>query len=150
MPRLLLASMLALRMSSSPSAYILREEIMRNRVAVVTGGTRGIGAAISKALRGGGYRVAAVYAANDSRAGAFRDETGIPVYRWDVADFDACQRGTRQVASDLGPIEILINNAGITRDGTLHKMAPAPLEGGNRDQSRRLLQHDAVSDRADA
>ena len=93
-----------------------------SRVALVTGGTRGIGAAVSKALKEAGYKVAANYAGNDDAANAFKSETGISVYKWDVSDFDACQKGIEQVTADLGPIEVLINNAGITRDATLHKM----------------------------
>lgn len=94
------------------------------RAAMVTGGTRGIGAAISKALLGAGYKVAANYAGNDAAATAFRQETGIPVYKWDVGDYDACRRGLAEVEKDIGPVEILINNAGITRDGFFHKMSP--------------------------
>src|SRR5436853_6670256 len=94
------------------------------RVAVVTGGTRGIGAAISKALKGAGYKVAATYAGNDEAAQKFKVETGINVYKWDVASFDACAAGLKQVEADLGPVEVLINNAGITRDATLHRMKP--------------------------
>ncbi|RJF75783.1 acetoacetyl-CoA reductase [Rhodopseudomonas palustris] len=92
------------------------------RVALVTGGTRGIGAAISKALKAAGHGVAATYAGNDSAAARFRDETGIPVYKWDVSSFDACAAGVKQVEADLGPVDILINNAGITRDTAFHKM----------------------------
>ncbi len=92
------------------------------RVAVVTGGTRGIGAAISKMLNDSGYKVAAVYGRSDAAAKAFRDETGIAVYRWDVAKFPECEAGIAQVTKDLGPVDVLVNNAGITRDGTLHKM----------------------------
>ncbi|TXL71815.1 acetoacetyl-CoA reductase [Vineibacter terrae] len=94
------------------------------RVALVTGGTRGIGAAISRSLKQAGYVVAATYASNDAAARAFKDETGIAVYRWDVADYDACVAGLRQVEADLGPVEILVNNAGITRDTMFHKMTP--------------------------
>ena len=93
------------------------------RIAIVTGGTRGIGEAISLSLRDAGVRVAANYAGNDERAAAFSKSTGIPVYRWDVGDHEACQRGCAQVAADLGPIDILVNNAGITRDGTLQRMS---------------------------
>ena len=93
------------------------------RVAIVTGGTRGIGEAISVALKDAGYKVAANYAGNDDRAKAFAERTGIAVYKWDVADFEACQAGVKQVETDLGPIEIIVNNAGITRDGTMRKMA---------------------------
>ena len=92
------------------------------RIALVTGGTRGIGAAISKALREAGVRVAANYAGNDEAASKFKSETGIPTFKWDVGDFDACAEGVRQVEADLGPIDILVNNAGITRDGFFHKM----------------------------
>jgi acetoacetyl-CoA reductase len=94
------------------------------RVAVVTGGTRGIGAAISIALKKAGYKVAANYAGNEERAKAFSAETGIPVYKWDVGSFEQCQKGLEQVVKDLGAVEILVNNAGITRDTTLHKMTP--------------------------
>ncbi|MDJ0946116.1 MAG: beta-ketoacyl-ACP reductase [Kiloniellales bacterium] len=94
------------------------------RVALVTGGTRGIGAAISVGLKDAGYKVAASYAGNDEAANAFKAETGILVYKWDVGDFDACQAGVKQVEADLGPIEVLVNNAGITRDGMFHRMEP--------------------------
>ena len=93
-----------------------------SRVAVVTGGSRGIGAAISKALKAAGYKVAATYAGNDEAANAFKKETGIPVYKWDVSNTEACAAGLKQVEADLGPIEILINNAGITRDSAFHRM----------------------------
>lgn len=92
------------------------------RIALVTGGVRGIGAATCKALKSAGYSVVANYAANAAAAEKFRNETGIPTYQWDVADFDACQRGVAQVTKEVGPIDVLVNNAGITRDGTLHKM----------------------------
>ena len=92
------------------------------RVALVTGGTRGIGAAISKALKASGYKVAASYAGNDAAAEKFKAETGIPVYKWDVSSFDACAAGVKQVEADLGPVDVLINNAGITKDGAFHKM----------------------------
>jgi acetoacetyl-CoA reductase len=94
------------------------------RVAVVTGGTRGIGAAISKALKEAGYQVAANYAGNDTAAEKFKKETDIPVYKWDVSSFEACGEGLKKVAADLGPVEVLVNNAGITRDTTLHRMKP--------------------------
>ncbi len=92
------------------------------RVALVTGGTRGIGAAISIALKDAGYNVAASYGGNDEAANKFKDEHGIAVYKWDVGDFEACKAGIAQVESDLGPVDVLVNNAGITRDGTLHRM----------------------------
>jgi acetoacetyl-CoA reductase len=94
------------------------------RVAVVTGGTRGIGAAISKALGGAGYKVAANYGGNDEAAQKFKGETGIAVYKWDVSSFDACSVGVKQVEADLGPIDVLVNNAGITRDTMFHRMKP--------------------------
>ncbi|MEM6621612.1 MAG: beta-ketoacyl-ACP reductase [Pseudomonadota bacterium] len=94
------------------------------RVALVTGGSRGIGASISKALQAAGYSVAANYAGNDEAAAAFKEETGIPVYKWSVADYDACAVGIGQVEADIGPVEVLVNNAGITRDGMFHKMTP--------------------------
>lgn len=93
-----------------------------SRVAVVTGGTRGIGAAISKALAADGCKVAAVYAGNDEAAAAFSAETGISVYKWDVGDEAACAEGLARVAAELGPVDILVNNAGITRDGMFHRM----------------------------
>ena len=92
------------------------------RVAVVTGGTRGIGEAISVALKNAGYTVAANYAGNDERAREFSARTEIKAYKWDVADFDACAAGIKQVESELGPVDVIVNNAGITRDATMKKM----------------------------
>ncbi len=94
------------------------------RVAVVTGGTRGIGAAISKALKAAGYKVAASYAGNDDAANKFKAETGINVYKWDVSNYDACVAGLKQIEADLGPVEVLVNNAGITKDAPFHRMTP--------------------------
>ncbi len=94
------------------------------RVAVVTGGTRGIGASISKALKAAGYKVAANYGGNDEAANKFKAETGINVYKWDVSSFDACTAGLKQVETDIGPVEVLVNNAGITRDAPFHRMTP--------------------------
>ncbi|MFD2238360.1 acetoacetyl-CoA reductase [Aureimonas populi] len=94
------------------------------RVAIVTGGTRGIGAAISRALKDAGYAVAANYAGNEERANAFGAQTGIPVFQWDVGDFAACEAGVAEVEAALGPVEVLVNNAGITRDVMFHKMTP--------------------------
>src|SRR5678816_484021 len=94
------------------------------RVAVVTGGTRGIGAAVSKALKGAGYKVAASYAGNDEAANKFKAETGINVYKWDVSSYDACVAGLKQVETDLGPVDVLVNNAGITKDAPFHRMTP--------------------------
>jgi acetoacetyl-CoA reductase len=94
------------------------------RVALVTGGTRGIGEAISVALKDAGYKVAANYGGNDEAARKFKEKTGISVYKWDVSDFEACQDGIAKVEGDLGPVEVLVNNAGITRDTTLHRMKP--------------------------
>ncbi|WP_442581028.1 beta-ketoacyl-ACP reductase [Mesorhizobium sp. ASY16-5R] len=94
------------------------------RVALVTGGSRGIGAAISIALKNAGYHVAANYAGNEEAAAKFTTETGIKTYKWSVADYDACAAGIKQVEADLGPVEVLVNNAGITRDAMFHKMTP--------------------------
>ena len=93
-----------------------------SHTAIVTGGTRGIGAAISVALSEDGHKVAATYAGNDEAAEAFKTQTGISVYRFDVADFDQCADSVSRIETDLGPTGILVNNAGITRDGTLHRM----------------------------
>jgi acetoacetyl-CoA reductase len=93
-----------------------------SRVAIVTGGTRGIGEAICKALKAQGCKVVANYAGNDAKAKAFTAETGIPAYRWDVGDHQASLDGCARVAEEIGPIDVLVNNAGVTRDGTLHKM----------------------------
>ena len=94
------------------------------RVAVVTGGTRGIGAAVSKALKAAGCQVAATYHSNDDAAAKFKAETGVHVYKWNVAKYDECVAGLAQVAKDLGPVDIMVNNAGITKDGMFHKMTP--------------------------
>jgi acetoacetyl-CoA reductase len=94
------------------------------RVAVVTGGTRGIGEAVCKAMQAAGYKVAANYGGNDEAAQAFKAATGIPVYKWDVSSYEACAAGIKQVETDLGPVEILINNAGIARDSMFHRMKP--------------------------
>jgi acetoacetyl-CoA reductase len=88
----------------------------------VTGGTRGIGEAISKALKAAGYKVAATYAGNDEAAKKFKEETGISVYKFDVSNYEACTAGLAAIEKDLGPVEILVNNAGITKDGLFHKM----------------------------
>ncbi|UWR16114.1 acetoacetyl-CoA reductase [Sulfitobacter sp. M368] len=95
-----------------------------SRVALVTGGSRGIGAAISKELKAAGYSVAATYAGNDEAAAAFTEETGIKTYKWNVADYDSSKTGIEQVEADLGPIEVVVANAGITRDAPFHKMTP--------------------------
>lgn len=92
------------------------------RVALITGGTRGIGAAIAQALVQSGHKAVVTYQGNDEKAAAFTDETGIPARKWDVGDFDACQTGIAEVEESIGPVDVLVNNAGITRDGTLHKM----------------------------
>lgn len=95
-----------------------------SRVALVTGGSRGIGASISNALKDAGYTVAATYAGNDEAAAKFTDETGIKTYKWNVADYNACKEGIAGVEADLGPIEIVVANAGITRDAPFHRMTP--------------------------
>ena len=94
------------------------------RIALVTGGSRGIGAAISKALHKAGYAVAATYAGNDDAAKAFTKDTGIKTYKWDVSDYAACTAGVAQIVADIGPVDVLVNNAGITRDAPFHKMTP--------------------------
>ena len=93
------------------------------RVALVTGGTRGIGEAISVALKAAGFTVAANYAGNDEAAKAFTAKTGIPAFKWDVSNFEACKNGIAKVEAEIGPIDVLVNNAGITRDAPLHKMS---------------------------
>jgi len=93
------------------------------RVAVVTGGTRGIGEAISDTLKDAGYKVAANYGGNDEAASAFSERTGIPTYKFDVGDYAQCEAAVERIGSEVGPIDVLVNNAGITRDGTLHKMS---------------------------
>ncbi|NTJ43412.1 acetoacetyl-CoA reductase [Agrobacterium larrymoorei] len=95
-----------------------------SRVALVTGGTSGIGAAIAKAFHAAGYKVAVNYAFKEDRATAFRDKTGIPALQWDVRDYDACVAGVAEIEEMLGPVDILVNNAGITRDAMFHKMTP--------------------------
>ncbi|MDG2295753.1 MAG: acetoacetyl-CoA reductase [Paracoccaceae bacterium] len=93
-----------------------------SRTALVTGGSRGIGAAISVALSNTGYQVAATYAGNDAAAAAFTEQTGIKTFKWNVADYDECAAGIAKVEAELGPVDILVNNAGITRDAPFHKM----------------------------
>lgn len=95
------------------------------RVAVVTGGTRGIGAAISVSLKDAGYKVAATYGGNDEAANAFKEKTGIDVYKWDVSSPEECEAGLAKVEADLGPVDVLVNNAGITRDAMFHRMESA-------------------------
>ena len=119
-----IASMLSLgHAARADSGTAADEDQAMARVAVVTGGTRGIGAAISLALKDAGVTVAANYAGNSQKAAAFAEETGIATYQWDVGDYQACQDGCAKVAEDLGPIDILVNNAGITRDATLQRMS---------------------------
>ena len=91
-------------------------------VVLVTGGTRGIGAAVCRSLQAAGHKVAANYASNDAAAAKFKEETGIPVFKWDISSYDACAAGIKQVEAEVGPIEILVNNAGITRDAMFHRM----------------------------
>ena len=94
------------------------------RTALITGGTRGIGAAIATALKQAGYQVIAIYGGNDQAAQKFKETTGIPVQKWDVSSYEACADGVKQVETQFGPIDVLVNNAGITRDGMFHKMTP--------------------------
>lgn len=102
---------------------------MKHRIAIVTGGTRGIGAAISIGLKKAGYKVAANYAARDDVAEAFSKEHGVSVFKWDISDYNACVAGVKKVSETLGgPVDILVNNAGITRDGAMHKMTPTQWE----------------------
>src|SRR5260370_35119718 len=116
----------------------MQEDLMA-RVAVVTGGTRGIGAAISKALNRAGYKVAANYGGNDEVAAKFKAETGINVYKWDVSSYEDCVAGLTQVAADFGPVEVLVNNAGITRDSMFHRMKPEQgLAGINTNRLSRF------------
>jgi len=96
---------------------------MSGRVAIVTGGTRGIGEAISVSLRDAGYKVAAGYGGDAAKAKAFTEETGIPAWKWDVGDFNACKTAVQEIEQALGPVDVLVNNAGITRDATMQKMA---------------------------
>jgi acetoacetyl-CoA reductase len=107
------------------------------RTALVTGGTRGIGKAITAALVGAGYKVAANFAGNDKAAAEVAAELGMKVYKWDIGDYEACQAGIRKVEADLGPVDVLVNNAGITRDGAFHKM--------NVDQWREVIRVDLDS-----
>jgi acetoacetyl-CoA reductase len=99
-------------------------EAYMSRVALISGGTSGIGAAIARALKAAGYRVAVNYAFTTDRAEAFQKETGIPAFQWDVRDYDACVNGIAKVEETFGPVEVLVNNAGITRDAMFHKMTP--------------------------
>jgi acetoacetyl-CoA reductase len=108
-----------------------------SRVAVVTGGTRGIGHAISIELKKKGFRVAANYGGNDDAAHRFQTETGIPIFKWDVGDYQACVAGLKQVEAQLGPVSVIVNNAGITRDAMLHRMTP--------DQWREVIRVDLDS-----
>jgi len=100
----------------------MSEIALAGQVALVTGATRGIGAAISKGLKAKGYKVAANYGGNDEAANAFKAETGIPVFKFDVGDYAACEAGIKAVEAEVGPVDVLVNNAGITRDGLFHKM----------------------------
>ena len=100
-----------------------------SRVAVVSGGTRGIGEAISKALLNAGYKVAATYHGNDEAAAKFKAATGCNVYKWDVSDYNACVEGLARIEADLGPVDVLVNNAGVTKDGFFHKMTPEQWYG---------------------
>ena len=113
-----------------------------SRVALVTGGTRGIGHAIAKALQTAGYKVAANYGGNDEAAAKFKAETGIPVFKWDVSSFDACAEGVKQVQAALGPVEVLVNNAGITTRRHVPPHEARAVGRGDQHQSRLAVQHD--------
>ena len=115
-----------------------------SKVAVVTGGTRGMVYAISVELKNEGYLVAAIYGGNDAAAHKFQAETNIPIFKWDVGDYDACVAGLKQVEAQLGPISILVNNAGITRDAMLHRMTPQQWREVIRTLSRQRVQHGAA------
>ena len=112
------------------------------KVALVTGGSRGIGAAIAIALKEAGYAVAASYAGNDVKAAAFTAETGIKTYKWDVGSYDACKEGIANVEADLGPVDVLVNNAGITRDSMFHRMTPEQWARGYLNKPQWCVQHD--------
>ena len=120
------------------------------RVALVTGGTRGIGAAISKALKKAGYNVAANYAGNDEAANAFKKDTKIPVFKWDVGDYVACEQGIVSVENEVGPVEVLVNNAGISRDSMLQKMTHEQWSQVIRTNLELAVQHDAAGDQRHA
>ena len=119
-----------------------------SNVAIVTGGTRGIGEAISMMLKDSGFTVAANFAGNQERADAFTARTGIASYRWDVSDFGACQAGVAQVEADLGAVSVLVNNAGITRDGTMHKMNRAVIEGMRARKYGRIVNIGSINGQA--
>ena len=110
------------------------------RVALVTGGTRGIGEGTSIGLKDAGYTVVANYGGNDEAAKAFTERTGIPAYKFDVSDFDAVQEAIKKIEADIGPIEVLVNNAGITRDGVMSKDDVRALESGAANQPELLFQ----------
>jgi acetoacetyl-CoA reductase len=111
-------------MPGAMPGVIEHREVFMPRVALVTGGTRGIGAAICKTLKAAGYTAAANYGGNDEAAQKFKQEAGIAVYKWDVSSYEACVAGVKQVEAALGPVDVLVNNAGITRDGMFHRMSP--------------------------
>ena len=127
-----------------------KEDYDMARVALVTGGTRGIGAAISKALKAAGYKVAASYAGNDAAAEKFKSETGIPVYKWDVSSFDACAAGVKQVEADLGPVDVLDQQCRHHQGRRLPQDDARSVERGHQHQSRLAVQHDAPGDRRHA
>ncbi len=121
-----------------------------SKIAIVTGGTRGIGEAISKGLKEAGYKVAATYAGNDAAAEKFKKETGVAVYKWDVGDPKACAEGLAKVEAELGPVDVLVNNAGITKDGMFHRMTPEQWSAVIRTNLDSLFNMDAAGDRRHA
>ena len=127
-----------------------RREFDMARVALVTGGTRGIGAAISKALKAAGYKVAASYAGNDAAAEKFKAETGIPVYKWDVSSFDACAAGVKKVEADLGPVDVLDQQCRHHQGRRVPQDDARAVECRDQHQSRFAVQHDAPGDRGHA
>ena len=121
-----------------------------SRVAVVTGGTRGIGEAISKALKAAATKLRPNYGGNDEAAQKFKAATGIPVYKWDVSSYDSCAAGVKAVEAELGPIDVLVNNAGVTRDTMFHRMTSGAMVNGDQHQPELPVQYVPSGDRRHA